>query len=87
MNLGDRLRTVRKEKGMTQHELSKRVFDVTGHHFSRGYLCDIEKSRTDASVNALAKLAAGLGMTLQVFLSPVEFPLNKPLGRQGNRTE
>jgi len=56
--IGERLRSIRKEKNLSQGELEKR----TG--LSRCYLSRLENGHTTPSVETLEKLAGALGVPL-----------------------
>ena len=62
MNVGETLCHARKEKGLTQEQLSQE----TG--LSRSYICDIETGRCAPSLKTLQKLSAALA--LQVSFLP-----------------
>lgn len=57
--LGERLRTLRNEKQMSQEELSK----VTG--IDRPYISEIENGIKNPSYEVLIRLAQGLGITFR----------------------
>lgn len=54
MSIGDNIKKLRKEKDLTQIELSKKA------QISRSYLADVEKDRYNASVETLKSIAAAL---------------------------
>lgn len=58
MNIGSKIKELRKENKLTQAELSLKA------NISRSYLADIERNRYNPSVDTLTNLAKGLGITL-----------------------
>lgn len=67
MNLGDRIRELRKSKGETLKTISD------GTMLSVSYLSDIERGRTNPSLQTLESLAAYFGITVTDLLYGVEF--------------
>jgi len=61
LNFAEKLKKLRKDKGITQEELSFR----SGLH--KNYLSDVERGTRNISLKAIEKLANGLEV------SPVEF--------------
>jgi len=59
--LGDRMRTIRKQRGYTQEELSFRC------DLDKTYVASIEQGRRNVSFINLHKIANALGMTLSEF--------------------
>lgn len=55
-SLGDRLRSLRKAKGLTQEKLA----NACGLH--RTYLCDVERGKRNVSVINLRRIAEELGV-------------------------
>lgn len=51
MTVGECIRAARKQRGLTQAELSERA------HISRSYLCDAENNRYHPSVDTLQRIA------------------------------
>ncbi len=69
MIIGDRLRELREQKGLTRIQMEKR----TG--LLRSYLCRVEKGHTVPAVDTLEKLALGLRMPLyKLFCSGTKPP-------------
>ncbi len=68
MKLGEWVKTLRVNKGLTQGELARRV------GVSNGYVSDLERGRIVGSVPALVKVAQALGMTFQQLLRPIYPP-------------
>lgn len=58
MNVGLTIKKLRKEKGLTQKELS----EMTG--LSQGYLCHIENNQREQSIKVLTKIANSLDLPL-----------------------
>ncbi|MGB9885718.1 MAG: transcriptional repressor LexA [Moorellales bacterium] len=56
MNLGERIRRLREERGLSQAELARRS------GLSPQYLCDIELNKANPGVRTLEKIATGLGV-------------------------
>lgn len=67
MRLGDRIRELRKRKGKTLKEISEST------HLSVSYLSDIERGRTNPSLQTLDTLADHFGISVTDLLSGVEF--------------
>ncbi len=67
MSLGARIRQTRTQKGITLQELS----DRSG--LSKGFICQLENDKASPSLQALEKLAGGLGVSIAyLFLTPEE---------------
>jgi transcriptional regulator with XRE-family HTH domain len=73
MKLNDRLRELRKERGLTLRELRDRVEERTGGRLSISYLSELERKEAVPSVETLARVAGGYGISLQDLLAPVNF--------------
>ncbi|NFH79949.1 helix-turn-helix transcriptional regulator [Clostridium botulinum] len=58
MDLGLKIKTLRKEMKLTQADLAKKV------SISRSYLADIERNRYNPSVDTLTNIAKSLGISL-----------------------
>lgn len=58
MDIGERIKGFRKEKGLTQQELAK----STG--LSRSYLSDVENNRKNPSIRTVESIAKKLNTTL-----------------------
>lgn len=71
MDVGARLKTIRKHKGLSQRELAKRA-GVTNSTISM-----IEKNSVSPSVSSLKKVLAGIPMSLVEFFS-LEATANQP---------
>ena len=67
MQLGDRIRELRKRKGETLKDTSK------GTDLSVSYLSDIERGRTNPSLQTLDTLAEHFAITMTDLLFGVEF--------------
>jgi len=64
VNLGERIRAHREEKGLSLKELAQRA------GISYSYLCEIEKGLVLPSVRSLRKIASGLKAPLKDLMSP-----------------
>lgn len=58
MNLGEKIKLLRIQKGMNQKQLAEKC------QISASYLCDIEKGRFNGSLNVLQCIAKSLGVEL-----------------------
>jgi transcriptional regulator with XRE-family HTH domain len=67
MTLAERFRELRKERGWRL----KDVAEVTG--LSIPYLSDLERDRTNPSLETLRTLATAYGMTVHDLIGPVDF--------------
>jgi len=67
MTLAERFRELRKERGWRL----KDVAEVTG--LSIPYLSDLERDRTNPSLETLRTLAEAYGMTVHDLMAPVDF--------------
>ncbi len=72
MNLQDRLAELRRERGLTLRQLRDRIAERTDERLSISYLSELERTGGFPSVETLARLARGYGLTLQQLLEPVE---------------
>ena len=79
--LGSRIRAVRKARGLTLRELGERS------RLSSGFLSQVERSQTDASVGSAMRIAAALGVSLSdlVELGPSSPPTRSALSRASER--
>lgn len=67
MSLGARIRQTRTQKAITLQELSERS------GLSKGFICQLENDKASPSLQALANLAASLGVPIAyLFLTPEE---------------
>lgn len=64
---GLRVRDLRRQGGMSQEELAFRA------HLHRTYICEIEGGKRNASLRAIAQIAAGLGVELNLLFTGVDF--------------
>lgn len=71
MDLGLRIKTLRKELKLTQEDLAKKA------SISRSYLADIERNRYNPSVDTLINIAKGLGISLSDLVSEHESVIEK----------
>lgn len=58
MDIGNKIKDLRKKKGLTQMELSKMA------NISRSYLADVERNRYNPSIETLTAIAKALGTTI-----------------------
>lgn len=81
MNIGERLRSIREEKGLSQGDIEQRTGLV------RCYISRLENGHTIPEVQTLEKLAQALEMPLYQFLYEGEKPPPDPIltGRNGHR--
>src|ERR1700737_3371317 len=78
MILGDRLRTIREQKNLSQGDIAKRM------GLFRGYISRIENGHTVPSVETLEKIARALEVPLyQLFYEGEEPPKLPNLPRRG----
>jgi XRE family transcriptional regulator, regulator of sulfur utilization len=73
MKLNDRLRELRKERSLTLRELQDFIEERTGEKLSISYLSELERKEAMPSVETLARVAGGYGISLQDLLAPVDF--------------
>ncbi len=71
MDLGLRIKTLRKELKLTQEDLAKKA------SISRSYLADIERNRYNPSVDTLINIAKSLGISLSDLVSEHESVIEK----------
>jgi transcriptional regulator with XRE-family HTH domain len=57
--LGERLRTYRKRKNMTQEELAHRA------SFSTSFISDVERAEKSPTIESLVRITDALGITLE----------------------
>lgn len=60
MSIGEKIKTLRKQNGLTQVNLAEKA------NISRSYLADIERDRYNASVDVLKLIAAALNVPLSM---------------------
>lgn len=65
MNLGEKIKTLRKERGMTQARLA-------GERITRNMLCEIEKGKATPSIDTLRHIAAELDVPPAFLLDEAE---------------
>lgn len=73
MKLNERLRELRRERGLTLRELSGSIEERTGERLSVSYLSELERKDAVPSVETLARIAGGYGVPLPDVLAPVDF--------------
>lgn len=67
MRLGEKIRELRKERGMTQAALA-------GERITRNMLCEIEKGKAAPSLDTLSHIAKALGVPIAYLLDEEETP-------------
>lgn len=60
MEIGERIKSIRKEKKINQKTLAERA------EISCSYLCDIEKGRTNPSIKTMFKILKELGIKIEL---------------------
>jgi transcriptional regulator with XRE-family HTH domain len=65
-NLGARIRMLREERGLSQYAFAEMV------SIDRSYLIGVEKGRRNLTVNNLAKISRGLGISLSDLFENVD---------------
>lgn len=73
MKLKDRLAELRREHSFTLRDLRDRIEEQSGAKLSISYLSELERNDTMPSVEILARIAKGYGVSLQDVLGPVDF--------------
>lgn len=69
MSIGENIKKIRKENGLTQAEFSKKI------GISRTYLSDLENNRKSPSVETLDKMAEKLGVSTTYLLNGDKYAL------------
>lgn len=72
MELKERLAELRRSREYTLRELRERIERETGEVMAISYLSALERVGRTPSIETLARIAAGYGMTVQELLEPVE---------------
>lgn len=72
MKLGQRLREVRTERGMTLRQLRDGLEDKTGDKVSISYLSELEREQATPSVATVTNIARVFGMSTRDLLAPVD---------------
>lgn len=72
MELSQRLKKMRIDANITQHELSKRIYDNYGLKISQGNIGDWERGRSKPSADALIALSKYYGETIDYILTGVK---------------
>ncbi|MDK1716394.1 helix-turn-helix domain-containing protein [Dellaglioa algida] len=62
MTTGERIKKLRKDRGLTQSELAKEI------GISRSYMSEIESDKRNMSIKTLTKIATGLDISLSFLL-------------------
>ena len=65
-NIGDRIRSLREERGLSQYVFSDMV------RIDRSYLIGVEKGRRNVSIDNLGKIARGLDVSLSEMMRDVD---------------
>jgi XRE family transcriptional regulator, regulator of sulfur utilization len=76
VKLKDRLAELRRERGITLRRLRDDIEERTGEKLSISYLSELERTDGVPSVETLARISAGYGMSLYDLLAPVDAPVN-----------
>lgn len=63
--IGERIRTLRKENGLTQEKLALMV------GVERSYLAKVEAGKRNASIDVIERIANGFGLSLAEFFSGI----------------
>ncbi len=63
MNLGQRIRELRRSRGISQKQLA----ELTG--LSQSFISTIERGEKNISINSLKKICSALGMSLSEFFN------------------
>jgi transcriptional regulator with XRE-family HTH domain len=71
MELQERLAELRRSRGYSLRELRERIQQGTGEVMAISYLSALERVGRTPSIDTLARMAAGYGMTVQELLEPV----------------
>ena len=66
VSIGNRVKTLRIDKGLSQDELARRI------DFDRTYLSRVESGKQNMTVDALLKICDGLGVTIKEFFDFME---------------
>lgn len=75
-NVGERIRALRKEQGLTQSRFGLMV------ELDRTYIVGIEKGRRNVSLDNLIKISLGLGTSLSDLLENVDADVLEQLKRE-----
>lgn len=70
MSLKDKLKEYRFKENLTQHELSKKI------DFTRGYVSDIERGKTNGSVKFINKLSKISGLPPSYWMDSSDIETN-----------
>jgi transcriptional regulator with XRE-family HTH domain len=65
VRLGNRIRTLRKQRGWTQVEMAEKV------GIDRSFLADVERGKRNVSILTLFHISEGLGTTLSHLFSRI----------------
>lgn len=79
--VGERIREIRKEKGISERELAEKA------EVSQGYISQIEHNTTTPSMNVLLKIADALGVPIAGLMAQEENQLGITLITKENRTK
>lgn len=72
MDLRERLAQLRRAHGYTLRDLRARIAAATDEQMAISYLSALERVERTPSIDALTRIAAGYGITLQELLEPVD---------------
>ena len=65
-NLGARIRSLREERGLSQHAFAEMI------SMDRGYLGNVENGRRNISIDNLSKIARGFDITLSEMFAGID---------------
>lgn len=72
MKLGQRLREVRTEQGLTLRQLRDGLEETTGEKVSISYLSELEREQATPSIATVTNIARVFGMSTRDLLAPVD---------------
>jgi len=81
MGIGERIKTIRENKGLKQIELA----EMAG--ISNSYLSDIEKGRTTPSIRTLTRLAEALGVEVGYIFLKSNYVITESIAAYDVKTE
>jgi transcriptional regulator with XRE-family HTH domain len=76
VKLKERLAELRRERGLTLRQLRNDIEERTGDRLSISYLSELERTDGVPSVETLARISAGYGLSLYDLLAPVDSPVD-----------
>lgn len=81
MNIGQKIKSFRKEHKLTQVELAKKS------NISRSYLADIENDRYNASLDTLKSIATALNVNISELIEDENYKENKSTETDKNKEQ